>query len=273
MKYFTYALMMISLALGACNEKVEKKEIVTEKAEAVYSGKNQLTAAVWYQNSAENKAIYLQTYKLAESALIESMKGKHTKPVALITDLDETAVDNSPFNARLAKTGELYTKELWSKWVSAGKAKALPGAVEFFNFAKESGVEVFYLSNRHIKNLVPTMENMTKLGFPNVEEKFFYLKTETSNKTVRRDSILKNYDVIMYLGDNLNDFTHEFGDRDSTDFGASVVEKHKADFGSKFIIFPNPMYGEWEKAAFHNDYGKTPAEKIKTMLNDLDDSF
>jgi predicted secreted acid phosphatase len=33
------------------------------------------------------------------------------------------------------------------------------------------------------------------------------------------------------------------------------------------------MYGEWEKAAFRNDYGKSPAEKLKALKSAIKDNY
>jgi len=276
MKKISYLLILTALTIAACNKpetETVEKIVKIEKTEAVYTGEVGLNPTVWYQTSAENKAIYIQTYKLAKLMLAENAKKKGKKPLAVVTDLDETALDNSPYNARMAKTGNVYANDTWDAWVNTAKATALPGAVDFFNFAKSINVEVFYISNRSQATLKPTMDNMKLLGFPNVEDKYFMLKTDKSDKTARRDSILKTYDIVLYLGDNMTDFTEEFANRDTTDFGAAVVEKYKAEIGTKFIVFPNPMYGEWEKAAFRNDYGKSPAEKLKALKSAIKDNY
>ncbi len=276
MNKFYYTLVISVLIFSSCNTAETKTEEKVEKiivSESVYSGENGLSPTVWYQTSAENKAIYLQTYLFAKLMLSENLKKKYKKPVAVVTDIDETVLDNSPYNARLAKTGKMYTNESWDAWVNTKKAEALPGAVDFFMFAKSKKVEVFYISNRTNNTLEATMENMQRLGFPNIDKKYFLLKTDKSDKTARRDSISKNYDIILFLGDNMTDFTEEFANRDTTDFGTAVVQKYKADIGTRFIVFPNPMYGEWEKAAFRNDYGKSDIEKQKALKSSIKDVY
>ena len=71
------------------------------------------------------------------------------------------------------------------------------------------------------------------------------LKTNTSSKTVRRDLVKENFEIILLIGDNLGDFSEIFEDR-SNNFGFDIVEENKAKFGEKFIVLPNPMYGSWE---------------------------
>lgn len=275
-KFIFYIFAAGSFFFFSCNSQenhAEEKQKENTQDEKLYSGENSLTATAWFQTSAENKALYLQLYKLADLALTQNMKEKFDKPAAIISDLDETALDNSPYNARLAKEAKLYSPDSWREWVAAAKARALPGAVDFFNKAKQKGIEVFYISNRHVSGLDATIKNMKDLGFPNTKPEYYYLKTDRSDKTERRDSVMKNYHVVLYLGDNLTDFSQEFADRNSSDLGKKVVEKYKEEIGSKFIVFPNPMYGEWEKALFDNDYGKNPAEKLDAIVNKLNDAY
>ena len=187
-------------------------------------------------------------------------KIKNNKPKAIITDIDETILDNSPFNAKLIISGNSYNKENWATWVNEKRAKALPGAVDFCNYAKEKGVEVFYVSNRSAESTDATIENMINEKFPFADKDHLYLKTESSNKTDRRNSILENYDVILLLGDNLRDFDEIFGGR-GDDYGFGVISENKDAFGTKFIVFPNPMYGEWEKGIYNGDFSKSYEEK------------
>ena len=39
-----------------------------------------------------------------------------------------------------------------------------------------------------------------------------------------------------------------------------IVDTHKKSFGTKFILLPNPMYGDWEYNLAQN-YRRLPAEQ------------
>lgn len=264
---------LVIVIFSSCNKNnQENKTIVTDTVK-VSKSEYSLSGTLWFQTSAEAKAIYFQGYNLAKVKLDMNYKSSKSKlKRAIVSDIDETLLDNSPFNARLLKTGELYTETAWNYWVKQAKAKALPGSVDFFNYAKEKGIEVFYVSNRSVSTLNETMENMKNEGFPYVDKEHFYLKSTTSNKSERRDSIAANYDIILFLGDNLRDFSEDFGKR-GDDFGAAKVSESKDLFGTKYIVFPNPMYGEWEKAVYKNDYSKSDEEKAKLRLESLQDNF
>lgn len=76
------------------------------------------------------------------------------------------------------------------------------------------------------------------------------------------------HQIVLLIGDNLNDFSDVFENRKTND-GKSAVLENKALFGSLYILLPNPMYGAWEKPLM--DYesklsGKQKAEKMKSKL-------
>lgn len=145
----------------------------------------------------------------------------------------------------------------------------MPGALEFFNYADEKGIKIFYISNRSDSSKLYTIENLKALGLPQVSEESVLLKTTTSNKTERRAKIKKDYEVILLMGDNLTDFTEEFANR-GNDLGQEITEKNKALFGTKYVVFANPMYGEWIKAIMKNKYDYSDKEKYELRKTALD---
>jgi len=266
-KVLVLSLGLVLFITSCCKEKevAVEKEIMKEMSDTLNNSEHLSMATLWYQKAAEVQAIYYQTFNLAKLMLDKNIKKDRFKlkkklPKAIITDIDETILNNSPYNANLIITGTSYNKESWTKWVNEKRAKALPGAVDFCNYAKEKGIEIFYVSNRSDKDIDASMENLKKEGFPYVDKEHIYLKTNSSNKTDRRNKILEKYNVILYLGDNLRDFDETFGGRGS-DFGFGITADNKETFGTKFIVFPNPMYGEWEKGFYNGDFSKPDKEK------------
>jgi 5'-nucleotidase (lipoprotein e(P4) family) len=53
----------------------------------------------------------------------------------------------------------------------------------------------------------------------------------------------------MLVGDNLNDLAQVF-ERKSIADRFAAVDQLKNEFGKRFIVLPNPMYGEWENAVY-----------------------
>lgn len=260
-KYFLVFLVFLAVSC--------KNDVNLSLDEQNISESEHLVAATnWYQKSAEMRACYFQAFNLAKLQLkLNKTDYKGEKPAAVILDIDETVLDNSPFQAHLINTGQLYNSKLWKEWTDQKTAKSLPGAVEFTKFAKDLGVEVIYISNRKVDALAETIENMKTYNFPNADSSFVFLKKETSDKTARRKKVFEKYEVLLFVGDNLTDFDEAFAERDS-DLGFALVDAEKDLFGSKYIVLPNPMYGNWEGAIYGGDYSLSVPEKRK-MRQDI----
>ena len=71
---------------------------------------------------------------------------------------------------------------------------------------------------------------------------------------------MNTYEVIMLLGDNLNDFTQFFENKNIADRVAET-DKVKTEWGKKFIVLPNAAYGEWENAIYDYERNLTPQQK------------
>ncbi|KAB2871574.1 MAG: 5'-nucleotidase, lipoprotein e(P4) family [Bacteroidales bacterium] len=203
-------------------------------------------ATLWFQSSPENQALYHQGFNIAKMQLAQFAAVKSEKPKAVVVDIDETMLDNSPFQAQEIIDNKEFSSEFWNEWSQLGNAKALPGAKEFSNFCDSIGVTLFYISNRKTTELDATIKNLDSLGFSFAKPEYFLLKENESSKKTRREKVSAEFDIVMLIGDNLNDFSEVFESR-GDDWGASLVEQYKNEFGKRYIVLPNPMYGDWEK--------------------------
>ncbi len=210
--------------------------------------KSLIMSTLWQTTSAEYRALAHQAYNIARLRLDEDLKIKRTQKRAIIIDADETAIDNSAFQARMIVDGETYSND-FNNWVKNAEAKAVPGALDFLNYAHENGCEIYYVSNRKLHHMEGTLNNLKALGFPQAEESHILLKSDTSNKGIRRSLVAEDHYIVMLIGDNLIDFEDVFRYKNVEERYLSV-EKFKLEFGKKFIILPNPMYGEWEKTLY-----------------------
>jgi 5'-nucleotidase (lipoprotein e(P4) family) len=232
--------------------------------------KTLLVSVLWFQKSAEMRALFFQGYNTASRILSEKVKNTGSSlPYAVIMDLDETVLDNSPSEVYLIKNNIPFSDSLWKRWVGTASAKACPGAIDFIQLAERLGVEVFYISNREMPGeLDPTIRNLERLGIPFADREHIILKTDTGSKEARRRALREKYNIVMLVGDNLADFDSVFDNRD-TDLGFGAVEQMKERFGIDFIILPNPMYGPWINAAIRNIRGSTPAERMINALEEF----
>jgi 5'-nucleotidase (lipoprotein e(P4) family) len=224
----------------------------------------------WVQTSAEFRALCYQSYNVARTnldAFLASYSG--SKPVAVSVDIDDTVLDNSAYQAWLVGQDFGYSSKTWGPWIASRQAKAVPGAVEFLNYAKNKGVEVFYISNIEMAFYEGTEKRLQELGIPFADKKHLLLKTKSSDKQERRDIVAKDYEIALLLGDNLNDFLSAFRNK-PIDARFAETDKVKDMFGKKFIVFPNPAYGDWEGAVYKGNFGASPAEKDKMRKDALE---
>ena len=118
-----------------------------------------MLSVLYVQTSTEFAANNIQTYANATKALeialqdkkwtaaLEQEESFKDKPPAIIIDVDETVLDNSPFQSRTILSGLSYPNG-WSEWVNESNADAVEGVYDFLNFANNNNVEIFYLTNR-----------------------------------------------------------------------------------------------------------------------------
>jgi 5'-nucleotidase (lipoprotein e(P4) family) len=243
-------------------------------------GQSLLNATLWMQTSAERQALARQTYGVArrmlDAAIADhswSALGQGSEaaalPPAIILDLDETTIDNMSFESRMIDAGTTYSSDLWNQWVSESAARAMPGAPEFLAYAKSRGVTPFYVTNRKTSEKPATRANLVKLGYP-IDPSVDTLLFEgdrpgwSLGKSSRREFIASTHRVLMLFGDDLNDFAAAAGkplaERDA------IVNQHQDDWGTKWFILPNPVYGSWERATMAGAPGNTDCEKKSGML-------
>ena len=219
-------------------------------------------ATLWYAESAENDYIYLQSYHYATQLVAKKTGRDGKRPRAVVLDLDETVLDNSPYQYRMIAKGQTYSSDSWDAWVNEASAEALPGALDFVNYCQEQGVEVFYISNRSIETFQATIQNLKKLGFPNADEEHVLLKESSSDKTERRDFVSDQYEIIVLLGDQLTDFDQIFDNPNAAERADMVVSMWE-QMRFSFVLFPNPIYGGWMDPVLQGAEGDKKRRKSK----------
>ena len=105
----------------------------------------------WQKNAAEYHALCIQAYNLAKMKVDQAVATKSEKPLAIITDIDETVLNNLPYNEMLIEKNTTFTQENWATWVHEKTAMPIPGALEFYTYADSLGIEIIYVSNRKVE--------------------------------------------------------------------------------------------------------------------------
>ncbi len=254
-------VLFASFVTFSCNAQKEKRSIISKNEHLVMS-------TLYMQTAAEARALRYQAFNLAKLRLDAALQfRKSGKKPAVVTDIDETILDNSPYEAYCILSGNSYPTR-WKDWVNKAQAKPVPGAVRFFKYADQKGVDVFYISNRKLASLPNTIENLKNAGFPQVKADHILLRKKISGKELRRQTIAKTHEILLLFGDNLNDFAQIFEHKSIADRFA-VTDSLKNLFGKKFIVLPNPMYGEWEGAVYRYNWSMSARQKDKARKTAL----
>ena len=245
-----------------------------------------LNSILWVQRSGEYEALALAVYRQAReqldraladtawTAALEQTGEFSTLPPAIITDVDETVLSNAPYRARLVKDGVKGRLWLWRGWVEEAQAPAVPGALEFCQYAASRGVTVFYVTNRRKKIEKSTHKNLEALGFPMKEGVDVILTKEeeedwVSNKRARRTKLAGRYRILLMLGDALHDFITDSREASNPE-RIAMTRKYGDYWGSKWFLVPNPMEGVWEQATYDFDTKTTPQERRAAKVSALD---
>ena len=200
----------------------------------------------WVRSSAEHRAVFLQTFRQAGEELRRRAASARPGTWATVLDADETALDNSEFERRLALSAGSFDERSWNEWVRERRATALPGAVEYVRLARGLGGRVIIVTNRDDSVCEATRENLNAVGI--VADLVLCKPEGESDKNPRFQRIaagtaspaLPPLEVLVWLGDNIRDFPRL--DQDTRLRGDSAF----AAFGRSYFILPNPMYGSWE---------------------------
>lgn len=262
-------IFLIALILGSCTIQDKEK---TEKADL--SEHPQTMATLYNYYAAEYRALAYQAFNIARGRidLIRAENPTDTG-LAIVVDIDETLLDNSPHQSLMIVKDSSYPY-MWNEWCELATARAIPGAVEFLQYADERGFQIYYISNRKEKFVREgTIKNLSEQGFPQLDKKRILLRLEKaddnpspSDKQKRRDQVTESgHEIVLLIGDNLGDF---YSDRHDYEDRMKQMESFKNEFGKKFILLPNAMYGNWPSSA-----GITDGSSMDSLLYIMTGSF
>jgi len=213
-----------------------------------------LWALAWQQTAAEFEALCYQAYCLARLRVDQALAahGSGDRPLAIITDIDNTVLHANSYWAYLASEDrDFFDDAIWDDWVPENLMTPVPGALDFLRDCTDKGVAVFYVTSRDQgeRTFDYALGQLQALAFPQADAEHLYVFRDTSDKTPARQEIAARYDVAVLLGDNLNDFRRDYYVADVAERKA-LMRRDRDEWGAKFILLPNPTDGHWVRAIF-----------------------
>jgi 5'-nucleotidase (lipoprotein e(P4) family) len=201
----------------------------------------------WIRKSAEHQALFLQVYGLATARVEQAARSRPTGTWAVVLDADETVISNLEYQAERGRQGLGFTQESWAAWTARREATPLPGAPAFLNRIRALGGRIAIVTNRLVSECPDTEAVFRAHALP-YDVMLCKPDKGPSDKNPRFDAVtngttpagLPPLDIVAFLGDNIHDFP-----------GMSQAVRQRgpeafAEFGVRFFVLPNPMYGSWQ---------------------------
>ncbi len=227
-------------------------------------------SVVWLQSSSEYAALTAGVYASATAALADVAQSGDVARMAIVLDVDETVLDNSPYQGQLVLDDDTYGSESWDRWLALRDAVEVPGVVAFIRESQSLGFHVVFITNRTCierpdssdpcPQIEDTRVNLEDVGI-DTSSTTLYLRgqkppgpcqslltaeeqadgTWSSDKTSRRACVELDRDIVMLFGDQFGDFTEEHGSA-----GRPSAAEFEDNWGRTWFMLPNPTYGGWK---------------------------
>jgi len=232
-----------------------------------------LNATLWQQTSGEYVGLTNLVYRTARSnldraladadwtAALEQTNDYARLPPAVILDIDETVLDNAPYEARIISTLGRYSPATFAEWCHSENAPLVPGVKAFLDYAVEKDVAVFYYSSRREKLRNCTSRNIRELGLPLPGDTRLLL-SDGASKSEHRKTVARQYRILLLVGDNLEDFVD--GSKSDPGSRRELALRYAGRWGRQWMILPNSIYGHWEASMYDFDY-RLPRDKQLQM--------
>lgn len=144
-----------------------------------------------------------------EKAVADARKAcqKHIgeKMVAIVSDIDETVLDNSEY----FKAHPDGSWEAWDEWIKEAKAPTLKPSAEFLAWARQNGFAVFFITGRNEKDRPGTIANLVKAGLS--YDGLYMRGDKDSSRAENMKAIYRKqiedmgFKIIVSIGDQYSD--------------------------------------------------------------------
>jgi acid phosphatase len=257
----TILFMGLTAALGGCASRPVAARAPAPAA-ALRDTHEGLQGVLWMQSSAEYWALASATYREAGQALLTALADRSSSaateqppgfeglPPAIVLDLDETVLDNSAFQGQLVLDRTVYDPARWRAWVQTGRAGTIPGATGFLTLAASHGVTAYFVTNRTAEEQADTLRTLEQAGIAASDDTVLCTGENgwTSDKSARRAVIARTHRILLFVGDDMNDFVSTAGL--TADARVMLAKTYADRWGRQWFLLPNPLYGSWDRALY-----------------------
>ena len=203
----------------------------------------------WMQNSAEYMGIAVQTYRLATGRVEADARGRAAGSWGVVLDADDTVINNIQYQAGLFRDGVVHSTDRFTAFVRQFASTPVPGAAGFLSRVHALGGRIAIVTNRLAIECDDTAEMLRRLslqhdavicrpeGAPSSADKTPRYRAIAAGQTAASRTPI---DIVVYVGDNIMDFPN------GTQALRAQGEAAYGEFGVRWFLLPNPMYGSWQ---------------------------
>ena len=269
---FNRRKLINSMALAGITFPIIGRENVSaQETKGIMRSNALLWAIAWKETAAEYGALCHQAFNIARWKVDSAVAKRKSsdKPLAIISDMDNTIIGATSYWGYLInQQKEFFDDAIWDKWVPKNLISAIPGAKRFLDHCYDKNVEVFYVTNRNQgeNTYQYALDQLQYLKFPYADEQHLTVYRESSNKMPSKKAISESHELVLILGDNLNDYKRDYYVKD-VDERFDIMSDDRDDYGDKFIILPNPTDGHWVRAMFGTSEPEPNDENLMILQN------
>ncbi len=121
-------------------------------------------SAFYQQRAAEYEALCLQAYNIAKFRLDEALAQKSDRQLAIVSDIDETFLDNSYYAVERSKMGKNYDQKTWEEWTAKELLHLLQVRRNSISMQQAKAFR-FYITNRAEHERAGTLKNLKSIIF------------------------------------------------------------------------------------------------------------
>ena len=239
--------VLLVVALGACASKQAPVPVSAPQVATATQTPQAPNEIRWVLESAEYQAAVIQVYRLATARVEQAVAKRPAGSWGVVLDADETVLNNSMYQLERAKQGLAFSADSWNAWVKRREATPLPGAAAFLNRVRALGGKIAIVTNR-----LHSECDDTRAVFDTYKLVFDVMLCRPdgtpSDKNPRFEAVANGsttasstaLDIVAFVGDNILDFPKMA--QAARKIGAPAF----TEFGVRFFLVPNPMYGSWQ---------------------------
>jgi 5'-nucleotidase (lipoprotein e(P4) family) len=153
---------------------------------------------------------FAQAVRSGRLAIDKALAADKGKSLAIVSDLDETLLDNRPFFETIKnKSEDDISWEAFEEWQKTGRATPLKPTQDLLAYARSKGVAVFFVTGRMERLRRVTIENLLKHGIA-YDGLYMRANGDDQNASTMKSAYRKQiedmgFEIVVNIGDQYSD--------------------------------------------------------------------